>query len=118
MAAQYPFQCACTCCNLGNSHDEKLKEIRDLQEALENLTLVSTDDAQHLIQLYEEANFQAFLDLPYGIAAKSFDATGDRGTAIKYAKLAIDVRSAFNGIDVETDERIGELQELMERNAW
>jgi hypothetical protein len=64
--------------------------------------------------LYKEAKLDIFLDTPYGIAAKSYDATGHRDKTEKYAIMAIDVRSAFNGIVIESDEKIRELRMLME----
>lgn len=71
------------------------------------------DDALKLIHLYQKEGLDAFLDNPYGIAATAFDSIGDNLHAKKYATLAIKTRSRFNGVVLNTDEKIHKWKEMV-----
>lgn len=48
----------------------------------------SPETAELLLRMYREEGLEGFMDVPYGFAALAYNAVGDDGKAIKYAKKA------------------------------
>jgi hypothetical protein len=68
-----------------------LDEITSLQQVLGDWndgSSATSEQAEELIQLYEEHGLDAFLDSAYGYAALTYNAAGEVKGARKYAGLA------------------------------
>lgn len=128
MAEEFGFDCACSRCRLGSATDAAIREMSDLQKSVEYRvgrtrergppSAAAVDDVLRLIKLYKKEGFDCFLDAAYGVAAKCFRLeVADRDNASKYAKLAIEVRSEFNGVVIDKDEKIQEWQKLVQKIA-
>jgi hypothetical protein len=87
----FHFGCRCSRCQNGESSDEALSQIAELQSSLDNWgadSTASVKQAETLIKLYQQEGLHGFLDTAYGHAALTYNSVGSVRGAQKYAKLA------------------------------
>ncbi|KAF2810853.1 SET domain-containing protein [Mytilinidion resinicola] len=94
LEAGYHFSCQCKRCQDHEASDAILTTIKTLTTGLEDWTpesTATTEDAERVIQLFQEQGLEGFLDVPHGHAAMAYSAVGNLEEAAKHAKLAAEV---------------------------
>lgn len=93
-----------------------------LEEELGNWTPESKGNpemAETLISLYLQERLQAYMAIPYTLAALAYNAVRDRDTAAKYSLLAVEHGLIENGErDSDVREMIKLLDGMEEHWSW
>ena len=89
----FHFTCTCARCSRGETADELLNEIAELQAALSDWTphsAASVKKAERLVKIYEDEGLHGYIDPAYCHAALTYNAVGGLRGAQKYIKLALE----------------------------
>ncbi|KAK5059870.1 hypothetical protein LTR84_009753 [Exophiala bonariae] len=118
----FRFTCTCSRCAKGEDTDQSLVEIHDLQQSLGNWgadSTASVKQAERLVKVYLEEEFDGFLDFAYGHAALTYNSVGSARGTVKYAALAAEAAALKYGPaskDVRTWMDLAERP--MEHSSW
>lgn len=96
----FGFTCTCSRCAKGESTDQSLVEIHNLQQSLGNWAAdspASVKQAERLVKVYLEEELDAFLDFAYGHAALMYNSAGSLRGTVKYARLAAEAAALKYG---------------------
>jgi hypothetical protein len=112
------FDCSCSACTQPrpqtDASDERLEQIADLREELEDYTSESEATpgmAELVISLYEQERLYGPISEAYAFAAKEYNGVGDLWKSQKYAQLAIESGLLYGG---PADKDVKEMETLLE----
>lgn len=111
LSKSFRFDCACARCLEGDQDDEILTEIAALQARLSDWSSsssgsgASVKQAERLVQLYKQDGLDAYLDVPYALAALTYSGAGSLRGATKYIELVLEA------IEIRLGPDAPELQE-------
>ncbi|POR34338.1 SET domain-containing protein 5 [Tolypocladium paradoxum] len=101
--SSWRFNCSCSACglqaNISLASDSRLNQIIDLRRQIDQGDGASLQMAETLISLYEQERLYASISDVYQIAALSACSEGQRWSAIKYARLAVEIGLLNDGPD-------------------
>lgn len=123
LSSLWGFNCSCSLCSLhpelARASDERLGQIADLRDRLEDWKTAPPQMLQTLISLYEQERLHAPSSSAYWYAAMTSCAEGLYWDTIRYARLAIELGLLDYGFRDESFQLMRKLAEEPEKaTCW
>ncbi|KND92708.1 SET domain-containing protein 5 [Tolypocladium ophioglossoides CBS 100239] len=123
LSQTWGFNCSCSLCSmhpsLTQASDARLHQMHALEERLQDWETASPEIALAFVSLYEQERLYASISDAYRFAALTFCAEGQRWSAIKYARLAIEIGMLNDGfLDEDVKQMMKLAKEPEKESCW